>query len=92
MCTTWIAVMLYALYSVKRFTGKEMGRNSPAGVQSPTSTGKHKHHPKNPKPPTHRPRHRKDTTRAPTAPPPNDQHAGRPRPPQNQQHQGKPEA
>ncbi len=31
-------------FSVERFTGKETGRDRPAGVQGPTSTGKHQHH------------------------------------------------
>ncbi len=38
-----------SLFSVERFTGKETGRDRPAGVQSPTSTGKHQHH-QRPKP------------------------------------------
>ncbi len=36
--------VLTVFFSVERFTGKETGRDRPAGVQGPTSTGKHQHH------------------------------------------------
>ncbi len=48
LCGTWhvaagLLLRRCTFFSVERFTGKETGRDRPAGVQGPTSTGKHQH-------------------------------------------------